>query len=81
MTDHAMSSEDKLMFVSRQLDALQVEQDANAVQCPYCGKVTIMGNIFCCRTMVAAVEVLLDARDKAHVLLKARGTHALRLAN
>ena len=76
-----MSSEDKLMFVSRQMDALQVEQDANALQCPYCGKITIMGNVFCCKTMMAAVTVLLDGRDEAQRILRAQGSHALRLVN
>lgn len=76
-----MTPEDKLLFISRQLDAYQVEPDANALQCPYCGKVTIQGDSFCCKTMCAALEVLLDARDKAHEMLKNQGTRALRYLN
>ena len=63
-----MTPEDKLLFVSRQMDALKIEDDADALLCPYCGTVTVAGKAFCCQTMIAAVEILLDARDKVRAI-------------
>jgi hypothetical protein len=72
MKDQAASPEDKLLFVSRQLDALQVEKDANAVMCPYCNHITDAGQEFCCVTMAKAVKTLLDARDKVKQIQRMR---------
>ena len=71
-SDHALTPEDKLLFVSRQLDALQVEINADALMCPYCGTVTVAGEDFCCRTMASAVKILLDARDCVRAAMVAR---------
>lgn len=63
MTERA-SGEDRLMMVSKQLDAIQADPSINAIACPYCGKTTQQGTDFCCNTMIRAIGVLLDARDK-----------------
>jgi hypothetical protein len=68
----AASPEDKLLFISRQMDALQTEKDADALLCPYCNSITVNGQAFCCVTMAKAVKVLLDARDKVKQIQRQR---------
>lgn len=57
------SGEDRLMMVSKQLDAIEQDPNINAIACPYCGTTNQQGNAFCCATLTRAIGALLDARD------------------
>lgn len=64
--------EERLMMVSKQLDAIQQDENINAMCCPYCGKTTRDGEVFCCSTFQRAIETLLDARDKVKQIQRMR---------
>lgn len=64
--------EERLMMVSKQLDAMQEDENINTLACPYCGGMTFRDQPFCCVTMAKAVKTLLDARDKVKQIQRMR---------
>ena len=62
------TSDERLLMVSRQLDAIAETPEVNAIGCPYCGEFTVEGETFCCQTLQNALMALLDARDKVREL-------------
>jgi hypothetical protein len=64
--------EERLMMVSRQLDAMQEDENINTLACPYCGGMTFRDQPFCCRTFGKALVTLLDARDKVKQIQRMR---------
>jgi hypothetical protein len=57
------SGEDKLAMIAAQLDTIDRVGHTDLV-CPYCHSITSPGKSFCCPTMIRALGVLIDARDK-----------------
>jgi hypothetical protein len=64
--------EERLMMVSKQLDAMQQDENINTLACPYCGGMTLRDQPFCCRTFGKALLSLLDARDKVKQIQRMR---------
>jgi hypothetical protein len=60
--DHVASGEEKLLMVAQQMD---VSKDTpTQIHCPYCGGLTSEGEIFCCDTIIRALNAIADARDR-----------------
>jgi hypothetical protein len=71
LVDRATPDE-RLLMVSRQLDAIQENPEINTIGCPYCGTFTVEGDTFCCQALQNALMALLDARDKVRELQRMR---------
>lgn len=57
------SGDEKLLAVSQQIDDVMANISTE-IRCPYCTRVTAVGENFCCGTMMRAANALMDARDR-----------------
>jgi len=60
--DHIMTGEEKLLALSQQMDVS--ETCPTEIHCPYCGGMTLEGEVFCCDTIIRALSAIADARDR-----------------
>lgn len=59
MNDHAMTGDEKIEFVARQIADLR-EGETKTLACPYCQGLTRKGKEFCCDMMTKCVQAVLD---------------------
>lgn len=61
--DHAkkilMTPEERLSEVERQVRAVRTG-DLTEITCPYCGLGVKMDGVFCCQTLVTAIDAVLE---------------------
>lgn len=60
--DHVATGEEKIVLLAHQMDIST--ETPTEIHCPYCGGITTEGEIFCCNTIVKALNAIADARDK-----------------
>lgn len=54
-----MDPEQKIADVERQVRAIRAG-DLNEITCPYCGLFVKMDGVFCCPTLTAAIDAVLE---------------------
>ena len=57
-------SKAKLAKVAEQVNRMYAMGEQFDMECPYCGSLTQPGKTFCCTTMLNAVGVMIEAREK-----------------
>jgi hypothetical protein len=56
-----VNADDKLLSLEMQIDSFG--KGVNTISCPYCGMSTPEGSVFCCTTLMKAVQAILDRRQ------------------
>lgn len=57
---HRQSPEEKLASVESQISGLGT---VNLIDCPYCGKQSVNGQVFCCETLMKAIVAIMQRQE------------------
>lgn len=73
-----MNADDKLLSLEMQIDSFG--KGVNTISCPYCQSSTPEGSVFCCNTLMNALQAILDRRQLENNIIDAENIKS-RLVN